>query len=177
MSVATTWGTQSSERALEFACDAYVQAPDAVYYRGVTVHASPATLFRWLCQLRAAPYSYDWIDNGGRASPRTLTPGLDHLEIGQDVMRIFRLVEFERHRHLTLLLPPATRPARLFGDLAATYLIEPQGPGRCRLLVKMVVRYPRTLRGLLMRVFLPWGDLVMMRRQLLNLKRLAEQTG
>jgi len=38
----------------------------------------------------------------------------------------------------------------------------------------MVVRYPRGLRGVLMRWGLPWGDLLMMRRQLLNFKALAE---
>ena len=174
MSVAATWGTERSERALAFPCDGYVEHPDAAYYRGITVHASGPTLFRWLCQLRAAPYSYDWIDNGGRRSPPTLTAGLDHLAVGQEVMRIFRLVEFERERHVTLLLRPETRGARLFGDLAITYLIVTQAPERCRLLVKILVRYPRGPRGLLMRALLPWGDLLMMQRQLLNLKRLAE---
>jgi hypothetical protein len=44
------------------------------------------------------------------------------------------------------------------------------------LLVKLAVNYPETVVGRLMRPFLPWGDLLMMRRQLLNLKQLAEQT-
>jgi hypothetical protein len=44
------------------------------------------------------------------------------------------------------------------------------------LLVKLLVKHPRGLYGTLMRIVLPWGDLVMMRRQLLNLKRLAEAT-
>jgi hypothetical protein len=42
-------------------------------------------------------------------------------------------------------------------------------------LVKMIVRYPRGLQGTLMRWGLPWGDLVMMRGQLLNFKALAER--
>ncbi len=98
MSAAYTWGTEEAERRLPFPCDHYVELADAAYFRGITVHAAPAVLFRWLCQLRMAPYSYDWIDNAGRRSPPTLTPGMENLAIGQSVMRIFTLVEFARDR-------------------------------------------------------------------------------
>jgi hypothetical protein len=124
--------------------------------------------------MRAAPYSYDWIDNGGRRSPRTLTPGLEHLAVGQSMMGIFTLVDFAKDRHLTLRIKPGTGAGSLFGDVALTYLIVTEGPDRCRLLVKIAARYPRGLTGALMRWGLPWGDLVMMRRQLLNLRSLAE---
>jgi hypothetical protein len=174
VSVAYTWGTVEAERRLPFPCDHYVEGPDATYFRGITVHSAPAVLFRWLCQMRAAPYSYDWIDNGGRRSPRTLTPGLNDLAIGQSVMRIFTLVEFAKDRHLTLRVKHGTGAFSMFGDLAITYLIVLEERERCRLLVKIVVRYPAGFRGTLMRWGLPWGDLVMMRRQLLNLRKLAE---
>jgi hypothetical protein len=132
-----------------------------------------AVVFRWLCQLRAAPYSYDFIDNGWVTSPRTLTPGLDALEVGQTVMRIFRLHSFEKDRHLTLVLEdPGGR--RLFGDLAVSYAVFPRGK-ETRLVAKLVVRYPRTLRGKAMGYVLPWGDLVMMHKQLRTLRRLAER--
>ena len=142
------------------------------YFRAVDVDASPSVVFRWLCQLRAAPYSYDVIDNGGRRSPRTLTPGLDQLAVGQRVMTIFRLVAFEPDRHITLVLE---RGRAAFGQVAATYLVEPRGAQRSRLVVKLLVRHPgtapeRALRGALF----PWLDLVMMRKQLLTLRELAE---
>ena len=176
MSAAYTWGTEEAERRLPFSCDRYMEQADAAYFRGITVRAAPAVLFRWLCQLRVAPYSYDWIDNGGRRSPRTLTPGMENLAIGQSMMRIFSLVEFAKDRHLTLRIKHGAGAFSLFGDLAITYLIVPESPERCRLLVKIVVRYPRGVKGALMRWGLPWGDLVMMRRQLLNFRRLAEST-
>jgi hypothetical protein len=138
----------------------------------VDVDAPPAMVFRWLCQLRAAPYSYDWIDNCGRQSPRVLTPGLEQLAVGQRVMRIFDLIEFEDDRHLTLIL---RRGRELFGDIAATYLVAPREPGGSRLVVKLLVRYPDGPGvGWLARQLLPWGDLFMMRKQLLTLKALAE---
>lgn len=176
MSVAFTWGTDAAERTLAFPRDQYVGSANAAYYRGVSVHASPGILFRWLCQLRVAPYSYDWLDNGGRQSPQTLAPGAEELSVGQPMMRIFRLVDFERERHLTLEIRKDTGAFRLFGTLALTDLIVAEAAIRCRLLVKIAIRYPPGLVGLLMRAGLPWGDLVMMRRQLLNLKRLAERT-
>ena len=68
-----TWGVEPAETATAFPCDRLDGGFDADYYRGVTVHAPPSAVYRWLCQLRAAPYSYDWIDNRGRRSPRSGT--------------------------------------------------------------------------------------------------------
>jgi hypothetical protein len=168
------WGVELGEKELDFACDHLAGDFDAAYFRGVTVQAPPAALFRWLCQLRAAPYSYDWIDNFGRRSPRRLTPGLENLAVGQTMMRIFDLVAFERDSHLTVRIKPRSSSVKVFGDVVVTYRIVPRGDGACRLLAKLRIGYPRGLIGALARLALPPGDLVMMRRQLLNLKRLAE---
>jgi len=170
VSVACTWGTTEEERSLPFPCDRHLERSAAAYYRGVTIDAPPSIVFRWLCQMRVAPYSYDWIDNLGRRSPRTLTPGLDELVIGQKIM-IGELVEFERNQHLTIL-----SRSGILGDSADTYLIVPRDSSDCRLLVKLLVRYPKGPLGWLLRLFLPWGDLIMMRRQLLNFKALAERS-
>ncbi len=129
----------------------------------------PETTFRWLCQLRAAPYSYDWLDNRGRRSPRTLTAGLDQLEAGQRVMKIFRLVEFEPGRSITVV-----HDGSLFGRVAGTYEVTSSGAQTSRLFVRLLVRYPRGARGAALSLILPPGDLVMMRRQLLNLRDLAQ---
>lgn len=174
-SLAMTWGETEHERAMPFPCDRYLSLYDEVYFRAIDIEAPASIVFRWLCQLRAAPYSYDWIDNGGRQSPRWLIQGLEDLQVGQRVMTIFRLVEFEQDRHLTLVL--ATRRSRAtFGEIACSYLIQPQSPQSCRLVVKLLLRYPpKTPATLLLRRVLPWGDLIMMRKQLLTLKRMAER--
>jgi len=169
-----TWGTTRQEVLRPFPCDSFVKGPHTAYFRGITVNASAETLFPWLCQMRVAPYSYDWIDNFGRPSPRKRIAGLDDLAIGQRVMTIFELIAFERNRHLTLRLRPNLIGARVWGDGLVSYLIVPQARGTCRLLVKLAVRQSPGLLPRLMRSFLGWGDLIMMRRQLLNFKSLAE---
>ncbi len=175
MSIEGTWGTCPEERQLSYPCDRLISHPEDSLYRGVTIDASPQTVFRWLCQMRVAPYSYDWIDNGGRKSPPALTSGLDQLAVGQDVMQIFQLANFIRDQHLTLRIKANSKAQRLFGDLAVSYFIVAKSSTRCRLLVKLVVQHPSGVWGKLMRSFLPWGDLIMMRRQLLNFKHLAER--
>lgn len=173
-SVARNWGCTDAECAAALPCDALVRDADEGLFRGVDVLAPAARTFRWLCQLKAAPYSYDWIDNLGRRSPTTLTPGLEQLARGQRVMQIFELADFAIDRHLTLVLRSASG-RRLFGDLAVSYVVVPVSSESCRLLAKLSVRYPRGPFGAFVRAFLPWGDLVMMRKQLLTLKALAER--
>jgi hypothetical protein len=163
MSVADTWGSTAGERTLALPCDRHLPGAATVVHRAIDIAAPAHTVFRWLCQLRAAPYSYDLIDNFGRRSPQTLTPGLDELELGQRFMTIFDLVEFERDRHITLVV---RRGRFAFGSAAVTYAVSRNGERGSRLLVR--VASGRSSR------LLPWLDLFMMRRQLLNLKRLAE---
>jgi hypothetical protein len=173
VSTARHWGTTEAERALAYPCDGFVEPIGAACWRGVTVRADAAMIFRWLCQLRVAPYSYDWIDNGGRRSPQTLTPGLEQLEVGQPVMRIFDLVAFEPDRSLTLRTrhPPESR----WPTIAVSYVLRPGPPGTTRLLAKLAIQiHPGLLHDVLTHALM-LGDLVMMRRQLLNLKGLAER--
>jgi hypothetical protein len=158
------WGATTTERARDLPCDELL--PDAYTrcHRAVSVDAPVAVLFRRLCQLRSAPYSYDLLDNGGRRSPRELTPGLERLATGQRFMRIFRLVAFARDDHLTL---------RSRG-VAVSYAVRPRAGGS-RLLVRVLFRAPAgRLGAALLGPPLALGDLVMMRKQLLTLKELAE---
>jgi hypothetical protein len=165
----TTWGSTADERARPYPCDSFLASPDAALFRAIDVNAQQDVIFRWLCQLRVAPYSYDLIDNLGRRSPRQLTPGVTDLRVGQSVMTIFTLVGFKSGEHMTLRMDH-----RLFGEIVCSYVVSPSR-GESRLVVKLLVRYRRGPLGLLMRWLLPPGDLVMMRRQLRTLAALAER--
>jgi hypothetical protein len=85
-------------------------------------------------------------------------------------MRLFELVDFVPGRHVTARSRPSP-----FGVFVATYAVAPVDARRSRIVVKLLMRYPLLLRPLA-RWMMPLGDWVMMRRQLLNLKALAEET-
>lgn len=166
-----TWGSTPADRARSFPCDGLVDDPDLVAWRAVPVAAPAPVTFRWLCQMRVAPYSYDWIDNLGRRSPRRLTPGLEELAEGQRFMAIFRLEAFEPGSSLTLVMD---RLAPASGAVAVTYRVEPLTDHAGRIVVKIVMRAPRGPWGVLWRAGAAPADLIMMRKQLLTFKALAE---
>jgi uncharacterized membrane protein len=163
-----TWGSSIAERVALYPCDGLIDSPDRVVFRAVDVVAPAEVVFRWLCQLRVAPYSYDWIDNLGRRSPRQLVDSLDELEVGQRFMTIFRLVSFEPGRSITL-----DSITGLFGRVAGTYRVTPTAVDRSRLVAKLAFAVPPGLLASVKRRLLPAGDLIMMRKQLLTLKALA----
>jgi hypothetical protein len=159
------WGTTPTERELPFPCDQVMPIPDQSFYRGISIDAAPDVVYRWLCQMKVAPYSYDWIDNLGRTSPRELTPGAENLEPGQTLMFIFKLIDFDENQMTLRTSSP------LFGELLISYVVA-ENP--TRLLVKLNVKYPPAPLKWLMRFILRWGDWFMMRKQLLTFKALAE---
>ena len=171
MALADHWNTRAEDLEGVWACDRHAHEDAAALYRAVDVSAPAGTVWRWVCQLRAAPYSYDWIDNFGRKSPPQLTPGLHELAVGQTFMSMFRLIEFASDDHLTL---EAGRFLGL-GPLYVTYRLRAR-EGGTRLAAKLCIdRRPGwwsavALRGLAI------GDWIMMRKQLLTLKRYAEAT-
>ncbi len=164
------WGASPDEVHRHYPADDLV--PGALLLtRAISVRAPADLTWRWLCQVAVAPYSYDWIDNRGRRSPQTLTPGADRLEVGQTMAIVFRLTSFDEGHHWTAITTP--RGERMFGPVAMTYTAEPDGPHS-----RIVCRIAAAARGPLAQVrahALAWGDLVMMRRQFLNLKALAER--
>ena len=52
-----------AEQDRTYPCDDLVPDPGDRLLRGVDVAAPADVVYRWVCQFRAAPYSYDWIDN------------------------------------------------------------------------------------------------------------------
>jgi hypothetical protein len=158
------WGVSDSEAARRYPCDEFVREPVLRAWRGVRVAAPPEAVWPWVGQVRLAPYSYDWIDNRGRRSPRELA-GLPEPRVGERFTTaggrsVGTIVSVETGKQLT---------GTIMGAFMS-YVLVPQDDGATRLLLKVVMRTSR-----LAAVGLSVGDLVMSRRQLLNLKRLAER--
>jgi hypothetical protein len=165
--------TPAEDRVRSFPCDDYITWPVVSCYRGIEILAPCEIVFRWLCQIKIAPYSYDWLDNFGRRSPRELTPGLGQLAVGQPFLVMFRIVDFVENEHITMI--GETFEWIAGQRLAMTYRVVPSTAGSCRVVVKIVAHNgPETFLNRLRRDFVPLGEFLLMRKQLSTIKQLAE---
>ena len=159
------WGVTEDETALRFSCDDLVTEPAFRVWRAVTVRATTDRVWPWVAQIRLAPYSYDWIDNLGRRSPRHLE-GLPDPVVGEPFVSALGGRQFGRIEAVNV-------GQQLTGTVMGavmSYLLVPSDAGlSTRLLLKIVAPGARVIGPLL-----SVGDLVMARRQLLNLAKLAE---
>jgi hypothetical protein len=158
------WGVSDSEARQAYPCDELVSRPVLQAWRGVHVAAAPESVWPWVAQVRLAPYSYDWIDNRGRRSPRELA-GLPEPRAGE----AFTAVGGKPLGRIVSVAPGRQLTGAIMGTFMS-YVLVPQADGTTRLLLKVTSRLPRWAAPALSA-----GDLVMARRQLLNFKRLAEQ--
>jgi hypothetical protein len=159
------WGVSAAETLRSYPCDDFVVSPTLQAWRGVRVEAPADAVWRWVAQVRIAPYSYDWIDNFGRRSPKELA-GLPEPQVGDRFSTaagrsVGRIVSVDPGRQLTGNI----------GRVFMSYVLVPREPDVTRLLFKIVARTTRWAA-----LGLSVGDLIMARRQLLNLKQLAERS-
>lgn len=166
------WGATEAELAASYPCDRLVDEPFRAAVRAIDVAAPPELLYRWVCQLSVAPYSYDVLDNLSRRSPRALTPGADQVRPG-DTFLISEVTEAAYGQHITGRALPVAR--RIYGVLAVTYQVSAREPDRSRLVVRLDLVEPHGPAQRLRHVLLCWGDVIMMRKQLRTLKSLAER--
>ena len=158
------WGVSGSEILRSYPCDDFVTSPTLRAWRGVHVEALTDVVWPWVAQVRLAPYSYDWIDNLGRRSPRELA-GLPEPQVGDRFTtaagrELGRIVSVDPGKQLT---------GTIMGAFMS-YVLVPQDDGATRLLLKVIAQTRRWAAPAL-----SVGDLIMARRQLLNLKKLAER--
>jgi hypothetical protein len=160
------WGVTRAETTRRYPCDDLVPYPVMQVWRGVTARTRPEFVWPWVAQIRLAPYSYDWIDNFGRRSPQNLR-GLPEPVAGESFTaalggrRFGRIVAVRSGEHLTGTIVGAVM----------SYVLVPVDDGlQTRLLLKVVTQGGRMIAPLL-----SVGDLIMARRQLLNLAALAER--
>jgi hypothetical protein len=170
--------------------DALVADAMATVTNAVTIDAPTARVWPWLAQLgsgRAGWYSYDQVDNGGRASAWRIVPELQLLSAGDAVpalpeaIEAFLVQSAVPASHLVL----ASRDRGAGPALSWEYLLSPLGLGRTRLIVRgrvsprwldpgahpVLARLPRPLLLLAARV----GHRLMLARHLRGLKRRAER--
>jgi hypothetical protein len=176
-----TWGATSAEVARTLPGDDLVPDAATVATRAIDLPAPPARVWPWLVQIgtgRAGWYSYDWLDNGGHPSAWQILPGFQGLKPGDgipmspDGSLAMPVVAVDRPHRLTL-------GGRLDERFAAgwTFVLEPLGPDRTRLLVRYRMKWSGPA-GLLGQAVLEPGHFIMERKMLLNLReRLKRPAG
>ncbi len=152
------WGATDEEVARAMSGDEVVKQPTFNATRAVTIPG-------W--------YSYDWIDNLGIPSANRIVPELQHLEVGDlipfspDGKQGMWVKAFEPNQWM-LWVAKEDQATWLWG-------LYPQDESHTRLITRNRVRYTWRLPWVLYYPLQDVGDIFMMRKCMLSIKRRAEQ--
>jgi len=171
---ALTWGSTDEEIARPMPGDEVLEQPTFNATRAVTIDARPEEIWPWLVQIgyrRAGFYSYDRLDNDGIPSSERILSQYQDLKVG-DLIPLtktanVRVIELEAPRSLVLLF----EVEGTWSNATWVWGLYPEEASRARL----VTRLRADAKGLRSRVFLDLGEIIMMRKCMLGIKRRAEQ--
>jgi len=185
-------GATRAERLRALPGDGLIPGERATSTMATTIPAPPSAVWPWLAQMgadRAGWYSFDRLDNGGRASATELRPEWAAVAEGDRFVTVpgrswFDVAHVEPERSLILRAtldgsgraydPRAGRPCR-FVDSRWEFFLEPADDGAAtRLLVRSGgVSGPRPLTDIIDMAFFHPAHVVMQLRQFRGLRRRA----
>jgi hypothetical protein len=171
------WGATDDELALPLPGDEMVHSPHFNFTRAITIHARPEEIWPWLVQIgygRAGWYSYDLLDNLGRPSAERIIPELQQLRVGDWISM------GGKPRPATAMRVKAFEPNRWLlwehQGCPWVWVLNPIDQETTRLITRGRNRYTwKDVVFPLGPVLMELGDPFMMRKQLHNLQRRAEQ--
>ncbi len=170
------WGATDEEVARAMPGDDVVRRPTFAATRAVTVRAQPAQIWPWVVQIgygRAGWYSYDWVDNLGRPSAERIVPELQHLQVGD-------LIPMSPDGKMGLWVKAFERDQWILWwdkkTLFTTWLwmLCPLDEQDTRLITRVRLHYNWLSPTIIFNLLLDVGDIVMMRKCMLGIKRRAE---
>lgn len=172
------WGATPEECARQMTGDAYLAGGPETrtsMTRAISLHKPPEVVWPWLAQIGrgAGWYSYDRLDNGGKASARHLVAWIPEPQLG-DATAIGYLRHLETGRELVWWVTGEQflgARARMAFDM----LVTPEKDGS-RLVIRASADATGPTAWLAMGVF-QIIDTIMARRQLLGIKERVENYG
>ncbi|MDR0592837.1 MAG: hypothetical protein LBG60_06185 [Bifidobacteriaceae bacterium] len=177
------WGATAAERAAPLPGDDLVRQPIFHSTRAITIEAAPEAVWPWIVQMgmgRGGWYSYDdWagrVSSVSAVSASAVIPDLQDLKVGDAVdlidRMVFRVQDLQPNRALVLHADEHQMPLQPWVKSWA-FVLQPIEGGSTRLLVRERSVWRRKWVGLLT-AFTNWAWFLATRRQLKNLKALAE---
>ncbi len=169
------WGATHEEVERTMPGDNIVVRPAFNATRAVTVKARSEDIWPWLVQIgikRAGWYSYDWVDNLGKPSAERIIPQLQHLTVGD-------LIPMSPDGKFGLWVKDFKLNEWILwwdkkGDVTWLWGLYPLDDSRTRLITRVRIHYNWLSPSIIFNLLLDVGDIVMMRKCMLGIKRRAE---
>lgn len=168
------WGATIEDLARTMPGDEVVASPHFNATRAITINATPEDIWPWLMQMgfgRAGWYSYDLLDNLGRASARSIIPQFQSVRVGDRI-------PMSRWTYLTVL---GFEPNQwlLWQDQGGgtwAWGLYPLDGQRTRLVSRMRGRYRWTLPLIIpVLMLMELGDPIMVPKELKGIKERSEE--
>jgi hypothetical protein len=170
-----TWGATKDEITQSLSGDDIVEKPHFVATRAVSIKVPPAQVWKWIIQMgstRAGFYSIDIIDNANLPSAGKILPQFQIIELDYfipftpDQKNGMWVRDFKDNEHILWWDRK--------GNGTWVWYLHQKESGETRLITRLRTRYDFSFPWIIYYFFYDFGDIIMMSRCLLGIKRRAE---